>query len=732
MVALPEAETAVRVQINNRLRLQGWTFGSAHSGQGVFVLANADPGVPTTQQSLSSRHVSDYIFFVDNEPVAVLEASKPNVSLRDSLSLGESFANRVGVGFVFVCNGVSFKTLYLETGEPLYLNEAEIVDPVAPSLLKQFSEAGTNRLLTTDDRVVTSRDDLVAVFEKMNDALRSVGARSGLDRFAEFANILFLKLLSENNSSSEYWGELTRTNPEKLPTLVNGFLFDEFKKTYGDGLLSGTQLDGATLKKLINELDALRLLDVDDDIKGVAFEYFLRRTTAGQNDLGEYFTPRHIVRFMIRVLNPDPCKKIFDPFCGTGGFLIEAYRHLAQQTSMSEHTSPESLSSHLLYGREITTNARLAKMNMVLFGGDHSGITQGDSLTSRERSIYDYVVSNIPFSVKRDAGIVASVDPIAKDQDEACLMACFNSLSEGGAMAVIVPEGLVVNRSHEKLWEYLCQHSRILSVVSLPRGSFLPYTNAGARIVFLADKSRAKTEWFYSVDLSRNDSITMEEFEFFYWDTDKPLSGLPFGVDVIKMSDRHTRAGLRASPVWEVASTVETVALGDVAELRNGVSITKAKASQGPYPVIGGGRNTVPYTHNESNARGNCFTISKSGAYAGYLWWHHNPIWASDSIVVRSYSEDRFMTLYIFLCMKSKQDEIYARQQGTGQPHVYLEHVRNFPIPDVSLAEQKRFVAHAGNAMSRYFEAAQKKDKAIRNALSGITMLYDQRETDLS
>ena len=70
------------------------------------------------------------------------------------------------------------------------------------------------------------------------------------------------------------------------------------------------------------------LTDVDSDVKGDAFEYFLKASTSTKNDLGEYFTPRHIVKTMVRLVNPQIGEKIYDPFCGTGGFLIESFRYI--------------------------------------------------------------------------------------------------------------------------------------------------------------------------------------------------------------------------------------------------------------------------------------------------------------------------------------------------------------------------------------------------------------------
>ena len=80
----------------------------------------------------------------------------------------------------------------------------------------------------------------------------------------------------------------------------------------------------ATLKRIVDRLSALTLLSADSDIKGDAFEYFLKNSVTVGNDLGEYFTPRHIVKLMVELVDPRYGETIYDPCCGTGGFLIYA------------------------------------------------------------------------------------------------------------------------------------------------------------------------------------------------------------------------------------------------------------------------------------------------------------------------------------------------------------------------------------------------------------------------
>ena len=124
----------------------------------------------------------------------------------------------------------------------------------------------------------------------------------------------------------------------------------------------------------MDKLDPLMLTDVDSDVKGDAFEYFLKASTATKNDLGEYFTPRHIVKTMVRLVNPKIGEKIYDPFCGTGGFLIESFRYIERNIDSRNPELRRILREDTIYGNEITNTARITKMNMILAGDGHSNI----------------------------------------------------------------------------------------------------------------------------------------------------------------------------------------------------------------------------------------------------------------------------------------------------------------------------------------------------------------------
>lgn len=715
MLELVEAE--VRQQIDKRLNAKGWTLDPGHPGRDVFVERSLLDRLGPIQRENLEDLSPDYVFFSERVPVAVLEAKKPSVSIDKAFEQGVDYAERIGCDFVFACNGPTFKSLHMPSGEPLFLNDVEVTEPLEPKRLRKFCKDRRNRVFTVPRQVIKSRSQLIDVFESLNNVLRQAGLRAGLERFTEFANILFLKLLSERDPDDDTWSDLLNTQTDTLPDYLNGFIIDRLRQRYESDVLSETQVNGFALKRIIHDLNPLHLMDVDEDLKGVAFEHFLSRTTQTHNDLGEYFTPRSVVRFMVQLVNPKFGQTVYDPFCGTGGFLIEAFRHLSQQSSRSKDAF-QTLYHDSLYGRELTTTARIAKMNMILFGDGHSGVSQGDSLQSQAQVLYDCVLSNIPFSLDLESEEIRAVDDHARDSDEACLLRCFSSLKMGGSMAIVVPEGLVVNRTHKALWRRIYDESRVRAIVRLPRGTFAPYTSAGTNILYLTDKGTAKTEWFYQPRITgekvRGTTIQMEDFLFFYQDTEQPLSPPP-GVEIVESGEDRKQ--------WNVQYGARMIPLLKAATIIDGHS--PPQWLPGPIPVIGGGRETYTNTHNETNTDGQCFTLGKTGAYCGTVWWHEYPVWASsDCMVVRSRDEDEFLTFYLYLCLKAKQEDLYGKQQGTGQPHFYREHIVDFPIPKVSLSEQWEIIGESWEIIQQRVDSQKQETGTVKDAVDAAGSIY--------
>lgn len=133
--------------------------------------------------------------------------------------------------------------------------------------------------------------------------------------------------------------------------------------------------------------------------------------------------------------------------------------------------------------------------------------------------------------------------------------------------------------------------------------------------------------------------------------------------------------------------------LHNFAQVNKGQSITSKDIVAGSFPVIAGGQSS-PYSHNASNCDGNVITVSASGAYAGFVWYHEYPIFASDCSIIQSKDEKILSTLYLSELLKTKQKEIYNLQQGAGQPHVYSRDLIQLNIPVPPIEKQTEIATH--------------------------------------
>lgn len=163
----------------------------------------------------------------------------------------------------------------------------------------------------------------------------------------------------------------------------------------------------------------------------------------------------------------------------------------------------------------------------------------------------------------------------------------------------------------------------------------------------------------------------------------------------------------------------ENVPLGRIANIVKGTALTSKDIVPGNIPVIAGGQ-TVPYYHNVSNFSGNVITVSASGAYAGYVWYHIDPIFATDCSVIYSRDENRFLTTYLYEVLRYLQSVIYRLQVGAAQPHVYPSDLMNIQIPCLPIEQQKTIVKNTTNLRQQAKELQTEGKAILENAKKDV------------
>lgn len=190
------------------------------------------------------------------------------------------------------------------------------------------------------------------------------------------------------------------------------------------------------------------------------------------------------------------------------------------------------------------------------------------------------------------------------------------------------------------------------------------------------------------------DSYLLKELGIKLPEKDNSLSKRIFTTKFSEVS------GGRWDPFWQISqknkvksNNFSEFKVKELANIQKGESITSDEIKEGNFPVIAGGK-TSPYSHNVSNFNGNVITISASGAYSGYVWYHKRPIFASDCSVLTSLDESNCTTLFLYEVLHLKQEELYNLQQGAGQPHVYPDDIAEIKIPLPPLPKQKEIASH--------------------------------------
>ncbi|MBS0646509.1 MAG: restriction endonuclease subunit S [Verrucomicrobia bacterium] len=165
---------------------------------------------------------------------------------------------------------------------------------------------------------------------------------------------------------------------------------------------------------------------------------------------------------------------------------------------------------------------------------------------------------------------------------------------------------------------------------------------------------------------------------------------LPFAtIEFEKSISTTLKKKVNFKAVW---NTNEIVPLSEIADIQKGTSITKENTIQGPYPVVAGGQSPA-YYHNTYNREGNIITVSASGAYAGFVNYYEDKIFASDCNTIKSKDENELSTFLIYHFLKFIQQEVYLLQRGQAQPHVYADDLSNLKIPKLSKDIQKKIIA---------------------------------------
>jgi type I restriction enzyme M protein len=284
------------------------------------------------------------------------------------------------------------------------------------------------------------------------------------------------------------------------------------------------------------ERDAREEGHLFQDIQGDVYEMLLNEiSSAGKN--GQFRTPRHIIKLVSELVNPQLGHRICDPACGTAGFLLDAYQYIVTQLARKKAKkgkvfTPDddgfirtSVSGSLtqgnkdileqnLYGYDFdATMVRLALMNLMMHGIDNPRVDYQDTLSKgfTEEGEYDIIMANPPFTGSIDKGdINASLKLNTTKTELLFTERIFTLLKTGGTAGIIIPQGVLFgsNGAFVEARKKLVEEAELKAVISLPSGVFKPYAGVSTAILVFTRGGKTKHTWFYQLE---NDGLSLDD-----------------------------------------------------------------------------------------------------------------------------------------------------------------------------------------------------------------------------
>lgn len=390
----------------------------------------------------------------------VVECKAENVTIRQAdYFQGYNYAAWAGAKF-FVTTNLKETRIF------------KVVEDAMPKKLEEIADIPSADIVDDDKKIKAmllqtkafTRDEFSRLLFKCHNIIRNNDKLSPEAAFDEISKILFIKIRYERtNSGTQIFSKEEFLKQKKMYDAVKSkespdyyqFLFNKTKEDFAkDHLFDENEtikIRENSFEQIVKELQVYNLSTTSDDVKGIAFEQFLGRTFRGE--LGQFFTPRTIVDFMVSVLDPQEGEYVCDPCCGSGGFLIRAFEYVREHIENEVEVRKEdvkkslftddysklpkkeqekidqkvidafskmnyeldinnpmgrlrSLSFDCIYGTDANPRmARTAKMNMIMHGDGHGGVHHHDGFLNVNgiwEGRFDIILTNPPFGARID------------------------------------------------------------------------------------------------------------------------------------------------------------------------------------------------------------------------------------------------------------------------------------------------------------------------------------------
>ena len=396
------------------------------------------------------------------------------------------------------------------------------------------------------------REEVKSKIKSIWDKFWSGGIANPLNAIEQITALIFLKMLSEKDNQKKLQSSFT--GEEYISIFVNDKKanWDEFKeldsismldtvrdiafpfvKKYNEGSefnkslkdLSFIITKPSLLSETIESIEEIfKLLEEQTghtngkdgfmDSLGDMYEYLLSEiSSSGKN--GQFRTPRHIIQMITKLVNPQIGEKVFDPSCGTAGFLVSAYTHILEPytdkggklgANLTDSNLWDKLSNDTFFGNDSDISMiRISMMNMMLHDIENPHIKQTDTLSKsyNVKEEYQVVLANPPFKGSIDKEDKNENFTIESTKTELLFIDLISRVLDiGGRCGVIIPDGVLFgsSKAHKTLRKNLLENNELKAVISMPSGVFKPYAGVSTAVLVFVKGGSTDKVWFYDME----------------------------------------------------------------------------------------------------------------------------------------------------------------------------------------------------------------------------------------
>lgn len=387
-----------------------------------------------------------------------------------------------------------------------------------------------------NDLITISREELIKKLESCHDTVWQGGKLAPTTAFDEVSKLLFCKLKDEKDNvkkGSVYKFQIgTHETHQEVYKRIDA-IYQKAKQQDAEVFKGNLNLEADIVYKVVEHIQGICFTKTDLDTKGIAFEKFMEDFFKGK--MGQFFTPRNIVQFVIKMMNIKTEDFVLDPACGSGGFLLNALDTIRKDAEaeiddpVEAHSTWHNFAANNLYGIEINDQiARVCKMNMIIHDDGHTNVISRSSLDNFndiktqhkgfKKDHFDIIITNPPFgaTIKKNGKEDTYLDKFELGKKKSSqkteilfIERCIDFLKpKTGRMGIVLPDGILTNSSLQYVRDFIMERCEILAVISLPQFAFSHY-GAGVKssLVFLRRKGKDEVLEDYSIFMAMADRI---------------------------------------------------------------------------------------------------------------------------------------------------------------------------------------------------------------------------------